>query len=283
MELFARFMKLFPNRGESGVKRPQDTAWRNMSKYYCLSDEEIRQAIEGEGNLLRAFSIEASSDFLVVSLSSKSAYKNAPFISNVRSALRTRGIATCLYELQECWYLYVFFTEKVDTSIYAETLKQWCESLGMKTGEDGVHVQFPQSLVPFPLQPGFHWLNDRCQKLVRRDELSFEKALAFLLTESSQRVNVPEAFLNSFQAKTLSSRLAKPVAAKQQELVVNADLQADSTTSGNSTSTSTAASSSESEFSDFYSQSDDMTAKADEAESAVVAAPKLSLVPPLAS
>lgn len=208
-ELLDIYFKLFPNRSGTGIKRPQDSSWRSMSQYHQLSDLEILQVIEKSSELSRAFCLEAQTNMLVITIGSQSTYRNADFISTVRAALKARGISSCLYQFQEDWNLYIFFERKVETELASAALQIWCEKLGMKSGKDGIIVHDGTSLIPFPLQNDFVWLNDRCQRLIRRDELSFEDALRFLLFEATKTKNSPDSFFASFQSAVYTPKASK--------------------------------------------------------------------------
>jgi hypothetical protein len=205
-KLIGKYLNIFSSRLESGIKRESESAWRFMSKYHTLTEQEVEQAIDKSGSLFRAFSVEARADFIVISFPAKSTYHSANFVSNIKSALKARGINTSLYEFQDDWFMFVYFGTQVETAPLCELFANWCDSLGMKTGADGILIHEVGSLVPFPLQSGFYWLNDRCQKLVRRDELSLEKSLCFLFAEAAQSKNDPEVFKNTFKISALSAR-----------------------------------------------------------------------------
>ncbi|MBX9572315.1 MAG: hypothetical protein K2X77_25695 [Candidatus Obscuribacterales bacterium] len=214
--LMEKYFTLFPSRLESGVKRETEATWRFMSKYHTLSDLEVEQSLEKDANLLRAFSVEAKSDFLVVSFAEKSTYHSAAFVTNIMSALKARGIKTCLYEFHGDWFLFLYFGVQIETTPFCELFANWCETLGMKTGAEGICIHDVGSLVPFPVQSGFYWLNERCQKLVKREELSLEKSLFFLISEAAKQKNDPDVFKNTFKISALSKRsklLQAPVAA----------------------------------------------------------------------
>lgn len=204
--LIEKYFSIFASRTESGIKRESETGWRFVSKYHTLSEQEVEQSLEKDANLFRAFSVEAQSDFLVVSFQAKSTYQSANFVSNIMSALKARGMKTCLYEFHGDWYLFLYFATQIDTTAFCDLFSNWCDSLGMKTGPEGICVHGIGSLVPFPLQPGFYWMNERCQKLVRRDELSLEKSIAFLISEAVKQKNDPEAFRSTFKISAMSFR-----------------------------------------------------------------------------
>lgn len=206
-KLMSRYLSLFPSRFQSGMKREAESAWKFMSKYHTLADVEVEQLVDNnKGNVFRAFAVEPSAYYLVVSISAKSAYLSANFVTNIRSALKARGITSCLYEFQGDWFIFIYFSQQIDTSEFCSLFKNWCDSLGMKTGKDGICIHEPDSLVPFPLQSGFFWLNDRCQKLVKRDELSLEKAIAFFIQDAAQKRNDGETFRSTFKISVLSSK-----------------------------------------------------------------------------
>lgn len=222
--LIEKYLSLFPSRLESGIKRESDPTWRLMSKYHTLSESEVEQSIDKDNSLFRAFSVEPKSDFLVISFAAKSTYYSANFVSNIKTALKARGINTCLYEFHSDWYLFMYFGTQIETAPFCELFSNWCDSLGMKTGPEGIRIHEVGTLVPFPLQSGFYWLNDRCQKLVKRDELTLEKSLAFLMTDAAQRKNDPEVFRNSFKISAMSAR-AKRFKPLQSETPTSEPLQ----------------------------------------------------------
>lgn len=178
--ILSAYLRLFPYRFESAVRRSGAQTWRLVSRFHLLTDEEIASALQNDSTLFRAFALDNKSSFLVLSIPASSKYKTADSLEQLIGLLHNYGMKPVPYSFNENWYLYLYFDRQVPTNRFSVQLKKLLESSGFETG---VEVHQASDNVPFPLQPGFVWLDERAEVIHERRELTLEAALELYCAE----------------------------------------------------------------------------------------------------
>lgn len=194
-DLARPFLALFCDRADSVVKQIGSKNWREVSKFYSLSDEDILQSIQTDAKLMRGCRFDKKTAFLALRISSDSRYHNLEAVTEIRQALKSLTVNVKHYQLEDDWFLYIFFNNWAPVEKCSELLRSWCQVRGLVLGSDGIEI-FPSEIaLPLPLQPGFAWLNEQCQLIVRRDELPLKSALALFLADIVKGAANVESFL----------------------------------------------------------------------------------------
>ncbi len=162
--------------------------------------------------LQRAFRLDLTTKFLVVQVPKGSRYFNADAVTELRNIFAELSIKPVHYLIDGSWYFYIFLRHAVETPLFSKNLQAWLASRGLVFGEDTLIVHPSENALPFPLQPGFSWLNERCQLLVRRDELSLDEALIFFLQEAGKNSVEPEVLESVFKQLGLDNDVASTFA-----------------------------------------------------------------------
>lgn len=187
------YLKLFPYRLSSLIKRPEATAWRSMSQFHWLTDEEILLSIEQKSILLRAISFDNKTSFAVISFPSTKVtdHKRLPSVL-LGHGLRVKPyLASGREEVQ----LFVFFDRPVESDLVVASLTNVLTTEGFDLGEDSIRI-CPNASLSLPLQSGFAWLNDDLVITIERDQIPLESALALFLADVRKYVT-PAAVLTS--------------------------------------------------------------------------------------
>ena len=206
------FLNLFTFRLSSVIKRDGGTKWLGISRFHTLTDAEIVECLQTSSKLQRGFHLDVTTKFLVVQIPKGSRYFNADAVTELRSIFEELSIKPLHYQIDSNWYFYIFLRHAVETPLYAKNLQSWLESRGLEFGEEKLIVHSAENALPFPLQPGFGWLNERCQLLVRRDELSLDQALIFFLQEAGRNSVEPEVLEAVFKQLGLDDDVASTFA-----------------------------------------------------------------------
>lgn len=188
VDLFNQFLKLFPMRLNSLIKRLDSSAWRAMSQFHYLSDEEIRRSIVDQSPYTRACSFDVQTSFAVILLPACSRYNNAEQFQRLKKALTGFGLEPRPYKAagSDDIHIYVFFDQPYETAEISRRLSSLLMHAGFENSPETLVVDLINQQLTLPLQPGFAWLNDQLQVRVSRDEISFESALAMFLSDVSR-------------------------------------------------------------------------------------------------
>jgi hypothetical protein len=193
-----QFVALFPYRFDSVVRQSNSTNWRQVSRFYSLSDEDIIKSVEGKSTLIRGCHCDTKTRFIVLRIPAGSNYHNMQAVLELRQKLSTIAIKPKHYqEENEDWHLYIFFSHWVDSTKAANDMRSWLKKHGVIAAQGSLEIYPEQPCLPIPLQKTFTWLNESCQSLVRRDELSLAEALALFLNDINQDAVEPESFFAS--------------------------------------------------------------------------------------
>ncbi len=179
------------------IKRQGAKNWIEVSRFHNLSDQEILDALQPKAKLQRGFRCENQSAFLVLHIPAQSPYHNAASVTEIRQSLAKLAAYPRHYQIDEHWYLYIFLSRQAPISELVKQLRYWCLAEGLVLGPDTLNLHPGESALPFPLQGDFTWLNERCQLLVRRNELSLEDALAFFLDDAGKATSDPDQLLQA--------------------------------------------------------------------------------------
>lgn len=198
-ELTRWFLNLFPCRFGSVIRREGNHKWLEISRFHNLSDEEIMEAVQNRAKLQRGYRFEASTRFLVLHIPASSQYQNPESVSRLRRDLEALHVKPRHYQFDEDWYLHIYLKNGGPSAEFARHLQNWCRSAGYEVDPASLRIHPDEEPLPFPLQAGFTWLNERCQLLVRRDELSFEDALFFFLQDAGKNAVEPDDLLDGFK------------------------------------------------------------------------------------
>lgn len=192
------FLNLFPCRLASVIRRESGTKWLEISRFHNLTDAEIIESLHPKAKLQRGYRFDPNTMFLVLQIPVASPYHNAASIAEIREHLEELSIKPRHYQFDDDWYLHIYLAGSAPSARLARGLQQWCISKGYELGADTLLVHPSEAALPFPLQHGFTFLNERCQLLVRRDELDLDNALIFFLQDAGKSSVDPEALLSAF-------------------------------------------------------------------------------------
>lgn len=208
-------MSLFPNRVSSGVRWTRSSSWRGMSRFHYLTDDEILEVLQTKCKHQRGFRSDTKTAFLVLRIPEGSPYRNFPAVDELRVKLGHVGVNPRHYQIDEDWYLYIFLKSDADTADLTKLLRYWCMAQGITPGSNSIEVYPAADPLPYPLQSGFTWLNERGQLLVRRDELSLEDAIAFFLDDAGKAAVDPDELLVALKQITAGQELVEETAEEQ--------------------------------------------------------------------
>lgn len=234
LDLKRWFLNLFPFRVSSVIRRGEGSRWLDVSRFYCLTDEDIFEAIKPGAKSQRGFRFEEKTMFLVLSIPSGSIYHNMEAVLEIRELLKSQlGVSARHYQSDDDWFLYLFLTEEVPAQEAGKQLREWCLSQGFDIAGGAMDVHPSDKPLPFPLQNRFSWYNEKGQLLVRRSELTTDEAIGFFLQDAGQNSVDPEplfekmrlhafGFANSikedspeFESAAGNSSESEPVAASE--------------------------------------------------------------------
>ncbi len=193
------FMNLFSFRLSSVIRRKGGLKWLEISRFHHLTDEEILEALQSKAKLQRGYCFDSNTKFLVLQIPESSPYHNRNSIGEMRKSFEEISVKPKHYQFDEDWYLHIYLSRAGSSAELSRQLRQWCISEGYEVGTDILRIHPSEFALPFPLQSGFTWLNERCQLLVRRDELSFEDALAFFCQDAKKNCIDPDDLLAAFK------------------------------------------------------------------------------------
>jgi hypothetical protein len=112
------------------------------------------------------------------------------------------------------WHLYICFSNWARSSESGELLVSLLEGNNFSVNTGDLDIQSAGTRLPIPLQDSFIWLNEECQLVVRRDELSLEQALTAFLSDIAQSAVDPAVFIAAIKTQLLSGQkeIVQPVA-----------------------------------------------------------------------
>jgi hypothetical protein len=200
-DLIDLFFSLFPNRNDSMVKLASEPAWRQVSKFHKLSDEEILESIRTMSGLVRACRLDECMQFLVIRIPSESPYRQSATTSAIKDALREISVSAKHYEHLGDWYLYIFLADWIRCDVAGQLLAEWLIEAGFEVNEKSMEVLSPGAILPLPLQSGFSWINDKGFTLVRRDEISFESSVALFLSDLDKTATDVDLLVNALASR----------------------------------------------------------------------------------
>lgn len=158
-----------------------------VSRFHYLSDEEILDCVQAKAKLQRGFRFDEKTMFLVLTIPAGSPHHNAEAMNALRKRMNQQlQVAPRHYQIDEDWYIYIYLSTVAPADLLSEKLASWCKSQGFELGKDCLEVHPSSQPLPIPLQDKFAWLNEKCQLLVRRTELSTEDALGFFLEDAGK-------------------------------------------------------------------------------------------------
>lgn len=182
--LFKHYMSLFPYRYASAMRRAGSQKWLDLSRFHSLTDQEILDSLQTGAKTHRAFRCDGNTMFIGFRIPAASRYHDASTIQDIRLALKRIGVTPKHYQIEDDWYLYIYLKNPGRVTELVNQLRYWCILQGLVVGPDTIEILPSDLPIPFPLAGKFYWLNEKCQYLLRRDEVSLEKALAFFLDDA---------------------------------------------------------------------------------------------------
>jgi hypothetical protein len=209
--LFGQFLKLFPLRLNSLIRKYDTSLWRSMSQFHYLSDDEIRASIVNQPTYLRACSFDTKTSFAVLGIPSASRYNNAEQFRRLIIVLTQCGLKPKTYKSAgaDDLHIYLSFTEEVACSGLARALSRLLMHKGFELSPQTLIVYPSYAQLVLPLQAGFAWLNDDLQVKVSRDDISIESALALFLADMTRSAVSPEVLRQGFvvhEAQTVTTQ-----------------------------------------------------------------------------
>ncbi len=190
-QTFTRFVELFPNRLGSSIMRSPSPTWREVSRFHYLSDDEILESLQTNAKVQRALRLDDKSRFAVISIPSASIYQNPDDIARLKRLFDSLSIHTVLYQANDDWHLYLFFTQNISLDEFVSVLSERIARSGFIVSEDTIHVIASDKAAALPLQAEFSWLDDFGQVALRRAGLTLEDALKRFLFDSVSCANDP--------------------------------------------------------------------------------------------
>jgi len=112
----------------------------------------------------------------------------------MRTCLGELSVKPRHYQIDDDWYLHIYLSSAGPALDLSKHLAQWCLSQGFELGSDKLIVH-PSDVALHSSSKWFYLLNERCQLLVRRDELSLEDALIFFLQDAGKSSVNPDELL----------------------------------------------------------------------------------------
>ena len=208
--LSKRFLDLFTNRFSSVVRREGSLKWLEMSRFHNLTDAEIIEALEATTKLQRGYRFDPNTKFLVLHIPADSPYHNPDSINELRRNFEELQVKPRHYQFDEDWYLYIYLKSEGSSTRFSGQLEDWCRAQGYVLSEKSLTVHPSDSALPFPLQNGFTWMNERCQLLVRRGELSLEEALSFFLQDAGKNSVETDEFMAGLKRICAAAKIDSP-------------------------------------------------------------------------
>jgi len=195
-------------RSGTKFRRPESTAWRLMSQFHSLSDDEIFDSLQAEANFIRTCPIDSSTKFAVIGIPADSLYSNPRRITVITDLLRNVGLQPVLFGSPTCdeIQIYLFFKEVQKTNLITQALINLLVSCGLQVSSENLIVYGEEHDLVLPLQQGFSWLTDSLQAKVCRNEISFESALAMFMNDVVKSSTPVDQLLN-FQAGVINSEI----------------------------------------------------------------------------
>ncbi|MBX9719752.1 MAG: hypothetical protein K2X81_00015 [Candidatus Obscuribacterales bacterium] len=177
------------------VKRPGASNWRPVSRYHYLSDEEILDCLETNLTVQRALRFDATTRFAVLSIPATSKYHNANSVIQIRRALWAQSIKTVIYEYDSEWHIYIFLKDALASDKIHSCLRAWSGRHELELLHDTLRLHPAGESLPLPLQPGFIWLDEHCQPLFQRNDLTLQEALEHFLSDCKNSANSVDRLL----------------------------------------------------------------------------------------
>lgn len=151
VELSRQFFALFTNRFDSSIRRGELGAWRQVSRFHFLTDDEIKGSICGLSDLQRAFKLDVQNRFVVVKMLENSA--DGTSVGNcVYQRLNDVGLKPKLYKFFDESYIYIFLSEPIDCASASQRLSEWCQANLSDFELAAIRVISKEDSIPFPLQ-----------------------------------------------------------------------------------------------------------------------------------
>jgi hypothetical protein len=202
-KLLASFFALFPHRSESGVRYSDFSEWRGVSRFHCLTDEEILASLQVDSNLRRAVRFDTATRIQALRISRTSKYFNRFAADLLKKQFKERGIPIKQYEYNNEWFFFVFFTEFVEPAVVGSRTIQILSDVGFTLTCEDLSVVQGSDWMPVPVQPGFSWISDRGDVSVRRDEISLQGAIALFLSDVTRNaISLEEYMLRTKQCSS---------------------------------------------------------------------------------
>lgn len=186
-DLQQEFLLLFPRRDSFICKLPGQDTWRTWRG--PLEDYQILGVIQDGGRgILRGCHWADRTRFAVLDIDETGQYYNQQSLSAIAQHLRSIGLNPTLYRssVGGGWHCYLFFSDWEKSKEVESTLRRWLKSLGYELKGGQLEVFPSGNALRLPLQSGFAWL-DLNNRIVRtREEINFDKALAFFLQDQEE-------------------------------------------------------------------------------------------------
>ncbi len=191
-----RFQSLFPLRFDTAFRKVGSDAWRAMSKFYYLSDDEILDCLSAQSQTIRACHLDAKTSFLVITIPSDSIYRCADRFRELVGCLTRIGLVPNVYKAaaSDDVQIYLSFNEMAQTANLAQALARHVSGNGFDLNALVNHST--ETLFALPLQRGFCWLNKDLSVKLNRDDIALPAAMAMFLRDLETTAVNPSILLD---------------------------------------------------------------------------------------
>ena len=183
-------MSLYPSRAHYIYKSPRDPSWK-VSRFK-LATGLIDAAISAECDTFYGAFWGDETRFAVLDIDEDSNYHNAQELHRLRENLAAVGLpGNVLFQssISTGWHLYIPFFDPAPSKEVEQALKACLKSLGYDIRGGQLEVFPSGNGLRLPLQPGFAWLDQRGDVILRREELRLDAALSRFLLDLNTNSN----------------------------------------------------------------------------------------------
>lgn len=177
------FLKLFSYR-QAGLIKRENGNWRPMSPYYQVTDEEVISSISStKDGMYRAFALGIKERFYVIEILQEDVDLDPLIVPSLMGYLQKLNVkarafrAGCSNVLQ----VYLYFDSKIKVNEVADGLHMFLQQSGFDTNK--IRILKEDDCFALPLLPGFEFLNEAYEPVIKREEIALEPALALFMTQ----------------------------------------------------------------------------------------------------
>lgn len=203
---------MFCTRFGSYVRTDGSAAWRPLSQFHLLSDEDVLASIAKDSKFYRALIVDKKESFLILQFNSEGRDADRETWEKLSAALSTVGLpAVKLFQTREnsTYQVFVAFTKAAAVLPFSQGLTNHLQLSGVTN----VEVLKPGDHFILPLQESYRWMNNGVLPVVARHEMSEEMALNLFMGEVNKANSCPERLLEHF-SEYLAAEAQKEVEAR---------------------------------------------------------------------